>query len=86
MKDSWLQKTLAIMALIIALFFLLLGNIRSHKVYDESIKEFGILPFHKISERDLVVDATFTGTIRRGDKLFTTYDRSQPVGKRACPT
>jgi hypothetical protein len=40
----------------------------------------------KISEAQLVIDATFTGVLRKGDKLVTQYDRSQPAGRRACPT
>jgi len=39
-----------------------------------------------ISEAQLVIDATFTGVLRKGDKLVTQYDRSKPGGRRACPT
>ncbi len=39
-----------------------------------------------ISEAQLVIDATFTGVLRKGDRLFTQYDRSKPGGRRACPT
>ncbi len=39
-----------------------------------------------ISDRELVVNATFTGVTRIGDTLFFTYDPSQPRGKQACPT
>ncbi len=39
-----------------------------------------------ISDRELVVNATFTGVTRIGDTLFFTYDPSRPRGKQACPT
>lgn len=39
-----------------------------------------------ITEAQLVIDATFTGVLRKGDTLFTQYDRSKPGGRRACPT
>ncbi|MCX8037026.1 MAG: hypothetical protein N3D11_08265 [Candidatus Sumerlaeia bacterium] len=39
-----------------------------------------------ISDRELVINATFTGITRIGETLFFTYDPSQPRGKQACPT
>jgi hypothetical protein len=80
------QKSLAIGALLIAVAFLIIGNLRVHKVYDADTEQFGIQAFHKISERQLVEDATFSGVLRKGLKLYSTYDRSQAGGKRACPT
>lgn len=75
-----------------AIFFLcavtliLYGSSQKRKVYDKDCEEFGIQAYTLVSEKALVVDATFSGTIRKGDKLFSTYDRSEPVGKRSCPT
>ena len=42
--------------------------------------------FQEISDSDLVVNATFTGVVRKGDKLYWTYDPSNKQGKQACPT
>jgi asparagine N-glycosylation enzyme membrane subunit Stt3 len=80
------QKIIAIVVLIIALTFLVMGNVRSHKVYDPETAAAGIDAFYRINERQLVVDATFTGDVLRDGKLFSTYDRTKPVGRRACPT
>jgi hypothetical protein len=71
-----------------------------HKVYDddEMAREFGMLTFQKISEAQLTIDATFSGTVRKAypieqdgesrmiPRLYSTYDRSQPRGKKSCPT
>jgi len=86
MKFPNYQKLLAITILIISFILFLMGNVRIHKVYDTGTAEYGILAFHRISERQLVIDSTFSGVLRKGEKLVSTYDRSQPVGKRPCPT
>ena len=67
---------------------LAIGAATTHKVYDkgDEFAEFGLLTFTRLSDRQLVEDATFTGVARIGPKLFSTYDRSQPRGKKACPT
>jgi len=66
------------------------GIQREHDVRLENADEIagllGFAPFETISEVQLVVDATFTGVVRRDGGLYSTYDRSQPQGKRACPT
>lgn len=85
-KKPIFQRCLAIVALLVAVAFLIIGNLRVHKVYDADTEQFGIQAFHKISERQLVEDATFSGVLRKGLKLYSTYDRSQAGGKRACPT
>ena len=61
---------------------------QKHKVYDddEMSRQFGLFTFQTISEAQLTIDATFTGTTRKEGRLFSTYDRSQPHGKKACPT
>ena len=84
--NSIFEKILAIAFFVIALAFLVVGNLQSFKVYDADAEEFGLESFDKINERSLVIDATFTGTIRKGDKLYSTYDRTVKGGKRPCPT
>ena len=82
MKKQKIQKIAAVVFLLLMIGFVFIGLARTHKVYEE---ETAML-FHPISERQLVVDATYSGVIRKAGKLYTTYDRSQGVGKRACPT
>ncbi|MFH0946967.1 MAG: hypothetical protein V2A76_17385 [Planctomycetota bacterium] len=66
------------------------GSNRSHEVVGEDAEELaellGFVPFELISDRQLIIDATFTGVVRRGEWLISTYDRSQPRKKQACPT
>jgi len=73
-------------ALLVVAVLLAIGLVRSHKIYDKSTEEFGIQAFTKISEASLVEDATFSGVVRQGERLYSTYDRALPKGKRACPT
>ena len=77
-----LQKILGILFLILTLFFIIAGLARTHRVYENDQSVF----YYKVAERRLVVDATFSGVIRRDSRLYTTYDRTKAVGKRACPT
>ena len=87
MKNVTAQRALAVLLLLIAVVWLLAGGSRVHKVYDADADEWGgIRTFQKISERELVEDATFTGVVRKGNELQSTYDRSKPKGKRLCPT
>jgi hypothetical protein len=79
-------KIAAFLVLFVSLAFLIIGAILTHKIYDTDTDDFGILTFRRISERQIVIDATFHGVDRREGKLFTTYDRSKPRGKLACPT
>jgi len=82
-----LRKIGATLLLIAALVMLAASSVQSYKVYDdEEDDEFGILTFHRIDERRMVIDATFYGVDRRDDRLFSTYDRLAGAGKRACPT
>lgn len=85
-KTSRFGKLAAFVALFVALAFTLVGLARSHKVYEGDEVEFGVLSFRRISERALVTDATFGGVEKRKARLYSTYDRSAPAGKRACPT
>lgn len=77
-----LQKAFVILALI----FFLIGSFRRFKVYDNLKEEFGLRHYSEIGEYQLVKDATFSGTIRKGGELFSTYDRTSPKGKTGCPT
>ncbi len=80
------ERIAAALLLGAAVLALLAGAVRTHKIYDHSTEEFGILSFTRVSDGELVVDATFGGVARQGSRLYTTYDRSEPRGKRACPT
>lgn len=80
------ERIAAALFLGMAALLLLAGAVRTHQVYDQSTEEFGLLSFTRISDGALVVDATFSGVERRGSRLYSTYDRSEPRGKRTCPT
>ena len=69
-----------------ALVLIGLGLARAHKVYVADSEEYGIRVFERIPDRQLVVDATFSGVLRREGRLFSTYDRSRVRGKQTCPT
>lgn len=86
MNRARMEKAAGWTALVAALVFIGVGWLRSHKVYAADSEEYGILVFERIAERQLVVDATFSGVLRRDGRLFSTYDRSQARGKQACPT
>ena len=81
-----IERAVAIALLILACAFLLAGAVLRHKVYDAEADDFGVPAFLRISERQLVIDSTFSGVERKGDRLYSTYDRSQPRAKRSCPT
>jgi hypothetical protein len=85
MKKPSRQRLISTAGLVVALTFLVVGNLRVHKVYEADSGRFGLLKFRTISEFDLVMDSTFGG-VRGGDRLTSTYDRSAGRGKRACPT
>ena len=80
------ERIAAATLIMMALLLLLAGGMRSYKIYDAGSGEFGLLTFTPISDAQLVIDATFSGVERLGDRLYTTYDRSEPRGKRSCPT
>ena len=86
---SFRRKSVASCLLIAALALMAFGSVRTHKVYDakdDDFAEFGLLTFARIGGRDLVIDATFTGVVRKDGRLYSTYDRTKPRGKKACPT
>ena len=88
MKPGLVQRIVTAAAIVTAMLLLAVGLWRTHKVYDrkDAFAEFGLLTFTRLPDRNLVVDATFTGVQRTGDKLYSTYDRLAPRGKKACPT
>ena len=86
MKRPVFEKVSAVTVLVVAIALLAVGAVRSHKVYDSVGEEFGILTFLRISDAQMVIDATFSGVLRKGERLYSTYDRTQPRGKQACPT
>ncbi|MCC6490149.1 MAG: hypothetical protein IT364_21875 [Candidatus Hydrogenedentes bacterium] len=81
-----MERIAGLLIVLAAVVLVVIGVFRSHKVYDPATEQFGIVAFTRESDKDLVVDATFAGVRREGDRLYTTYDRSQPRGKQACPT
>ena len=83
---SLLRRVLQILVAFVAVLMLIAGSFGEHKVYDNPKQEYGLRNYVYISEYQLVEDATFGGTIRRGTDLFSTYNRSEPKGKMACPT
>ena len=83
------HKAVAFGLLLLAVLFLAVSAVHAHKVYDKEdngFAGFGLATFTPLSERQLVVDATFSGVTRKGGKLYSTYDRLQARGKKACPT
>lgn len=80
------RRVLTVVVLIVALALLLVGSMRTHKVYESDTEELGLLTFYRINEFQMVVDSTFHGVAREGGRFYSTYDRSQPRGKSACPT
>lgn len=90
MNRKHIRRGIGIALFIAAVGMLVASAGVKYRVYDSAEDDpfavFGTLTFQTISEADLVRDATFSGTLRRDDRLYSTYDRSQPRQKRACPT
>jgi hypothetical protein len=87
-SNNIVQKSIAGILLLVAVAMLTVGAMRTHTVYDddEVAAEFGIFTPQTISEAEMVIDTTFTGVTYRDGRLFSTYDRTEKGGKRACPT
>ncbi len=85
--ERWARMAGGIAAAL-ALAAIAAGLHRSHTVYDKGAAEFGIDDPIRITEKQLNADATFSGveSSRTTGRMLSTYDRSQPPGKRACPT
>lgn len=84
-----MQRLIAGIICVIAGLLLIAGSIsRAYPVYDQDLASDQISMYEEISEVQLVTDSTFSG-VRVSEKtgrLITTYNRSQPGGRAACPT
>lgn len=82
------NKFVAWSLIVISIAFMILGLLSSHSVYaDKSLVDAGLLQIsQEISEIELVEDATFSGVESYMGELCSTYDRSKPKTKEACPT
>lgn len=81
-----MRRVFTILLLVLAIAMIAVGVRRKHKVYDLQSAVPGMLMFHRVPERELIVDSTFTGVIRQDGRLCTVYNRSEPRTKRKCPT
>lgn len=88
MKNTRLQKIIAASLLLASAALLVAGLTFKRRVYDQDdeFKQFGLLTFTRVSDAAMCVDATFSGVVRKEDKLYSTYNRLAPRGKKACPT
>lgn len=86
MTRAVFEKVVATAVFIVALIFIGVGAASSHKVYEGETEEYGLAAFVRLADWQLVVDATFGGVESRHGKLYSTYDRAEGGGKRACPT
>lgn len=79
---------IAILVGVLSLGLMGASLMRRFPVYEEDVGEDAFVFFEEVSELTLVDDATFAGVIRstRTGRLITTYDRSQPKSRPACPT
>ncbi|HNT33653.1 MAG TPA: hypothetical protein PKH07_01495 [bacterium] len=61
---------------------------RQFEIYEEDLTQGEFAFFEGVSERILVSDATFGGVFisEKTGRFISTYDRSQPRGREACPT
>jgi hypothetical protein len=61
---------------------------REYRAYREDRPAGDLVFFDTISEAVLVEDSTFAGVMRseKTGRLISTYDRTQPKGRPACPT
>ena len=86
MNRTLVERIAGGLILAVAALLLAVGLVHTHKVYDMDTQDYGVRKYTSVSEFGLVTDATFSGTIRKGGALYSTYDRTQPRGKRSCPT
>ena len=75
-------------AIAIGLAMILFSFAQSRPVYEEDLPTNAFALFEEVPEYQLVFDATFSGVERslQTGRLITTYDRSRPKGRQACPT
>lgn len=86
MKRLARERIAAWAVVALALGLLLFGVVHTHQVYDPAVEEFDMVAFMKLPDWQMVVDSTFGGVTRKDGKLYSTYDRAESRGKRACPT
>jgi hypothetical protein len=87
-KNTRLQKIIAASLLLASAALFFAGLTFKRRVYDQDdqFKQFGLLTFTRVSDAAMCADATFTGVVRKEGKLYSTYNRMAPRGKKACPT
>ena len=72
--------------LLLSVVLLGIGALRRRDVFDPESAKRGIELCDPISDRQMTIDATFSGVERRDGRLYSTYDRTVKRAKRACPT
>lgn len=84
-----MKRLLAGCAVLLISIGLMTGaGMRKFRAYREDVPAEEIVFYDKVLEPSLVEDSTFAG-VRRSEitgRLISTYDRTQPKGRRACPT
>ncbi|MBX7256242.1 MAG: hypothetical protein K1Y02_07755 [Candidatus Hydrogenedentes bacterium] len=86
MKRFSRERLAAWAVVVLALALLVFGTVHTHQVFDPTVEEFGMVAFMKLPDWQMVIDSTFGGVTRKDGKLYSTYDRAESRGKRACPT
>lgn len=86
-SERW-ARAAGIVAAVLGLAAVAAGLQRTHVIFDKGAAEFGIDDPILILEKQLNADATFSGveSSRTNGRMISTYDRSLPPDKRACPT
>lgn len=69
----------------VALAFLAMGALRTHRVYEEH-GDFGVRVFERISEARLVEYATYSGVYAQEGSLIRYEWALRVEGKQKCPT
>ena len=72
--------------LLLSVVLLGVGAFRRRDVYDPESEKRGVDLCDPVSDRQMTIDATFSGVERRNGRLYSTYDRTVKRAKRACPT
>ena len=82
------RLVLACFWMVVGIVFIALSFRQGFAVYEEDLPESETAFYEVIDERALTEDATFGGVVLSAltDRLITTYDRSKPKGRPACPT
>jgi hypothetical protein len=77
-----------ILCIILSASLLAVAGMRTLPVYEKDLPPDEFAYYQPVPEFELVEDATFAGVIRseQTGRLITTYDRSKPRARAACPT